>query len=79
MMPATWTSFLEYSGAGLGILGWLGVRQIGIVWAQEIGFLVWIAGGLTLVAWGYCQQARGVMLINGVNTVMAASTLARFF
>lgn len=79
MMPATWTSFLEYSGAGLGILGWLGVRQIGTAWAQELGFLVWIAGGLTLVVWGYYQKARGVMLINGVNTVMAASALWAFF
>ncbi|HOX35154.1 MAG TPA: hypothetical protein PLO06_05605 [Methanoregulaceae archaeon] len=79
MMPATWTSFLEYSGAGLGILGWLGVRQVGAAWAQELGFFVWIVGGLILVAWGYCRQARGVMLINGVNTVMAASALWALF
>ena len=79
MMPAGWASVLEYSGAGLGILGWLGVRQIGTTWAQELGFFVWIVGGLTLVAWGYHKKARGVMLINGVNTVMAASALWAFF
>ena len=28
-IPASWISCLEYSGAGLGIAGWLGVRQIG--------------------------------------------------
>jgi len=78
MMPASWTSLLEYSGAGLGILGWLGVRQVGIAWAQEVGFIVWIISGLTLVAWGYHKNARGVMLINGVNTVMAASALIGF-
>ena len=72
-VPLTSTSFLEYAGAGLGIAGWLGVRQIGSTGAQQIGFLVWIAGGLILIAWGYRSKARGIMLINGVNVVMAAS------
>ena len=74
-IPITMTTALEYSGAGLGILGWLGVRQVGILWAQQIGFLIWIAGGLILVAWGYHTKARAIMLINGVNVVMAASAL----
>jgi hypothetical protein len=73
MIPITPATVLEYSGAGLGILGWLGVRQVGIAWAQELGFLIWIAGGLILVAWGYHTKARAIMLINGVNAVMAAS------
>jgi hypothetical protein len=75
MIPATMNTFLEYSGAGLGILGWLGVRQIGSIGAQQIGFVVWIIGGLLLVAWGYHTKARAIMLINAVNVVMAASAL----
>ena len=76
IVPVSFATFLEYTGAGLGILGWLGVRQVGTAWAQELGFLVWIAGGLILVAWGYRTKARAIMLINGVNVVMAASALA---
>jgi hypothetical protein len=72
-IPATPTRYLEYSGAGLGIAGWLGVRQIGSIGAQELGFLVWIISGLILIAWGYHMRARGIMLINAVNVVMAAS------
>lgn len=68
-------TFLEYAGAALGIIGWLGVRQIGSPGAQQIGFLLWVIGGLTLVAWGYHTNARGIMAINTVNTVMAASAL----
>lgn len=75
-MPASWTSYLEYSGAGLGIAGWLGVRQIGSTGAQELGFLVWIASGLILIAWGFHTRSRGIMLINAVNVVMAASAFA---
>ena len=78
MIPITMATILEYSGSGLGILGWLGVRQVGIPWAQQIGFLIWIAGGLILVAWGYHTKARAIMLINGVNVVMAASALMAF-
>lgn len=70
------TSVLEYSGAGLGILGWLGVRQIGSIGAQEIGFIVWILSGLILIAWGYHTKARAIMVINMVNVIMAASALA---
>ena len=76
MIPVTLTTFLEYSGAGLGIIGWLGVRQIGSITAQQLGFLVWIIGGLILIAWGYHTKARAIMLINTVNVVMAVSALA---
>jgi hypothetical protein len=69
-------TFLEYAGAVLGIIGWLGVRQIGSPEAQQLGFLLWIIGGLTLVAWGYHTKARGIIAINLVNTVMAASAFA---
>jgi hypothetical protein len=75
MIPVTLNTFLEYSGAGPGILGWLGVRQIGSNSAQLFGFLVWIIGGLLLIAWGYHTKARAIMLINAVNVVMAASAL----
>lgn len=75
MIPVTLNTFLEYSGAGLGIIGWFGVRQIGSIGAQQFGFLVWIIGGLLLVAWGWHTQSRGIVAINGVNTVMAASAL----
>lgn len=68
-------TFLEYAGAALGIIGWLGVRQIGSPEAQMMGFLLWIIGGLTLVAWGWHTKARAIMAINAVNTVMAASAL----
>jgi hypothetical protein len=68
-------TFLEYAGAALGIIGWLGVRQIGSPQAQMIGFLLWVIGGATLVAWGYHTKARGIMVINLVNTAMAASAL----
>jgi|GEM_PF-2952282 len=68
-------TFLEYAGAALGIIGWLGVRQIGSPQAQMIGFLLWVVGGLTLVAWGWHTKARAIMAINAVNTVMAASAL----
>jgi hypothetical protein len=73
MIPVTLNTFLEYSGAGLGILGWLGVRQIGSIGAQQLGFLVWIIGGLLLIIWGYHTKARAIMLINAVNVMMAAS------
>jgi len=76
MIPVTLNTFLEYSGAGLGIIGWFGVRQIGSISAQQIGFFIWVIGGLLLVAWGYHTQSRGIMAINTVNTVMAASALA---
>ena len=78
MIPVSWNSWthvLEYAGAGLGIAGWLGVRQIGSLAAQQLGFVVWIAGGLVLIAWGYHTKARAIMLINAVNVVMAASAL----
>ena len=75
LIPVNLSSFLEYSGAGLGIIGWLGVRQIGSLGAQQLGFLVWILGGLLLIAWGYHTKARAIMLINAVNVVMAASAL----
>jgi hypothetical protein len=64
IIPVSMNSFLEYSGAGLGILG-----------AQQLGFLVWIIGGMLLIAWGYHTKARAIMLINAVNVVMAASAL----
>jgi len=67
------STLLEYSGAFLGIAGWLGVRQIGSPEAQELGFAVWILSGLLLVAWGYHKNARAIMLINAVNVLMAAS------
>jgi hypothetical protein len=76
MIPVTLNTFLEYSGAGLGIIGWLGALQIGSVGARQPGFLVWIIGGLLFVAWGYHTRARAIMLINAVNVVMAASALA---
>lgn len=76
MIPVTLNTFLEYSGAGLGIIGWFGVRQIGSITAQQIGFLIWVAGGLLLVAWGWHTKSRGIVAINAVNTVMAASALA---
>lgn len=79
MIPATINTFLEYSGAGLGIIGWLGVRQIGSIGAQQIGFAVWILGGLLLVAWGWHTKSRGIIAINAVNTVMAASALVALF
>jgi hypothetical protein len=71
--PESWTTYLEYSGAGLGIVGWLGVRQIGSTGAQELGFFIWIVSGLILIAWGFHAKARGIMLINAVNVMMAAS------
>jgi hypothetical protein len=67
--------FLEYAGAALGIIGWLGVRQIGSPGAQQLGFLLWVIGGATLVVWGYHTKSRGIMAINMVNTAMAASAL----
>ena len=76
MIPVTLNTFLEYSGAGLGIIGWFGVRQIGSISAQQIGFLIWVIGGLILVAWGWHTKCRGIMAINAVNSVMAASALA---
>jgi hypothetical protein len=75
VIPISLITVLEYSGACLGILGWLGVRQIGSHGAQQLGFLLWMIGGLILVAWGYHTKARGIMAINTVNTVMAASAL----
>ena len=69
-------TFLEYAGAAIGIIGWLGVRQIGSIEAQQLGFILWVIGGAILVAWGYQTKARGIMAINTVNTVMAASALA---
>jgi hypothetical protein len=72
-IPFTSATLLEYSGAFLGIAGWLGVRQIGSPVAQEIGFAVWIISGLLLIAWGYHTKANAIMLINVVNVVMAAS------
>jgi len=50
MIPVTLNTFPEYSGAGLGIPGWLGVRQIGGISAQLPGFPVWIIGDLLLIA-----------------------------
>ncbi|MFY9749229.1 MAG: hypothetical protein WAK75_05820 [Methanoregula sp.] len=76
LTPITPTTLLEYSGAGLGILGWLGVREVGSAGAQEIGFIVWIASGLILIAWGYHTKAKAIMVINAVNVIMAASALA---
>ncbi|ABS54965.1 hypothetical protein Mboo_0447 [Methanoregula boonei 6A8] len=76
IIPITPASLLEYSGAGLGMLGWLGVRQVGSIGAQEIGFIIWIASGLILIAWGYHTKARAIMAINAVNVIMAASALA---
>jgi len=67
------TTFLEYMGAGLGIAGWFGVRQIGSTGAEQIGFLVWILSGSLLIVWGYHRKARGIVLINTVNMLMAAS------
>lgn len=75
-IPVTSATLLEYSGAFLGIAGWLGVRQIGSPGAQEIGFAVWIISGLLLIAWGYHTKARAIMLINAVNVIMAASAFA---
>ncbi|HVP96805.1 hypothetical protein [Methanoregula sp.] len=75
LTPITPTTLLEYSGAGLGILGWLGVRQVGSLGAQEIGFIVWIISGLVLIVWGYHTKARAIMVINVVNVIMAASAL----
>lgn len=72
-IPVSWTLYLEYAGAGLGIAGWLGVRQIGSTGLQELGFLVWIISGLFLIAWGFRTWARGIMPINAVNVEMAAS------
>ena len=69
-------TFLEYAGAALGIIGWLGVRQIGSPAAQQLGFVLWLIGGATLVVWGYHTRSRGIMAINLVNTAMAASALA---
>ena len=69
-------TFLEYAGAALGIIGWLGVRQIGSPQAQMLGFLLWVIGGATLVLWGYYTKSGGIMVINLVNTAMAASALA---
>lgn len=69
-------TFLEYAGAALGIIGWLGVRQIGSPQAQMIGFLLWVIGGVILVVWGYHTKARGIMVINIVNTAMAVSAFA---
>ena len=69
-------TFLEYAGAALGIIGWLGVRQIGSPGAQMIGFLLWVIGGMTLVIWGYYTKSGGIMVINLVNTAMATSALA---
>ena len=72
----SFNTFLEYAGAALGIIGWLGVRQIGIPQAQMIGFLLWVIGGMTLIAWGYYTKSGGILVISLVNTAMAASALA---
>lgn len=72
----TMETLLEYAGAFLGIAGWLGVRQIGNPFAQELGFAVWIASGILLIVWGYHTKARAIMLINAVNVMMAASAFA---
>ena len=66
-------TLLEYAGAGLGIAGWLGVRQIGSTSAQQVGFLIWMLSGFLLVAWGYSRRAKGIVIINTVNTLMAGS------
>ena len=76
MIPVTLKTFLENSGTGPGIIGWLGIRQIGSIGARQPGFLIWIIGCLLLIAWGYHTSARTIMLINAVNVVMAASALA---
>ena len=68
-------TFLEYAGAALGIIGWLGVRQIGSPEAQMIGFLLWVIGGITLVAWGYYTKARGIMVINLVRRTLEGSLM----
>ncbi len=70
------STLLEYAGAALGIIGWFGVRQIGSPAAQLAGFVLWVMGGAILVAWGWRMKARGIVAINAVNTVMAASALA---
>jgi hypothetical protein len=59
MIPVTLTTFLEYSGAGLGIIGWLGVRQIGSITVRQLGFLVWTIGGLILIARGVPHKGPG--------------------
>jgi hypothetical protein len=45
MIPVPLNTFLEYPGAGPGSLG-----------AQQIGFVVWIIGGLLLIAWGITRK-----------------------
>mgnify|MGYP001351658076 CR=1 FL=1 len=69
-------SFIEYAGAALDIFGWLGgIKQIGSPEGQQIGFLLWIIGGILLIIWGYHTKARALMAFNVVNTVIAASAL----
>jgi len=45
-------------------------------WGTKDRISVWIAGGLILIGWGYRTKARGIMLINAVNVIMAVSAFA---
>lgn len=64
---------LEWTGAALGIAGWFGVRQIGNQEAQLLGMSVWVLSGLLLMLWGHHAKARGIVAVNAVNVMMAAS------
>jgi hypothetical protein len=64
---------LEWTGAALGIAGWLGVRQIGNADAQLFGMAVWVISGILLLVWGIRTESKGIVAVNAVNVFMAAS------
>lgn len=66
---------LEWTGAALGVAGWLGVRQIGNHEALLFGFSVWVISGAILCLWAVHEKKRGVVAVNAVNTIMAVSAM----
>jgi hypothetical protein len=66
---------MEWTGAGLGVVGWLGVRSLNNHEAQLIGFSVWVASALILCLWAVHEKKRGVLAVNAINAAMSLSAL----
>lgn len=66
---------MEWTGAGLGVVGWLGVRSLDNHEAQLIGFSVWVVSAVILCLWAVHEQKRGVLAVNAINAAMTVSTL----
>lgn len=66
---------MEWTGAGLGAVGWLGVRSLGNHSLQLIGFSVWAVSAAIICLWAYHEQKRGVLAVNAINAAMTVSTL----